>query len=69
MSTLPADIVSTFNALFDEAQTAGEPDRTAMTVATVSADGRPSARVVLLKEHDARGFVFYTCLLYTSRCV
>jgi pyridoxamine 5'-phosphate oxidase len=62
MSTLPADILSTFNALFDEAQTAGEPDRTAMTVATVSADGRPSARVVLLKEHDARGFVFYTHL-------
>ncbi len=32
----------------------------AVTVATVDADGRPSARVVLLRGHDARGFVFFT---------
>jgi pyridoxamine 5'-phosphate oxidase len=32
----------------------------AMTVATMSADGRPSARIVLLRQWDARGFVFYT---------
>ncbi len=32
----------------------------AMTVATVGADGRPSARIVLLRQWDARGFVFYT---------
>ena len=32
----------------------------AMTMATASRDGRPSARVVLLKGFDARGFVFYT---------
>src|SRR5207247_4272990 len=31
-----------------------------MTVASVGADGRPSARVVLLKDFDERGFVFYT---------
>ena len=31
-----------------------------MTLATVSADGRPSTRMVLLKDHDAQGFVFYT---------
>jgi pyridoxamine 5'-phosphate oxidase len=31
-----------------------------MTLATVSRDGRPSARVVLLKGYDERGFVFYT---------
>jgi pyridoxamine 5'-phosphate oxidase len=33
---------------------------TAMTLATVSPDGRPSARIVLLKEIDQRGLVFYT---------
>lgn len=62
MNLLPADILSTFDTLFDEALAAGEPDRTAMTVATADAQGRPSARVVLLKERDARGFVFYTHL-------
>ena len=35
-------------------------DPTAMTVATADADGMPSARMVLLKEADERGFVFYT---------
>ncbi len=35
-------------------------DATAMTLATVDASGQPSARVVLLKHHDANGFVFYT---------
>ena len=33
-----------------------------MTVASVDAQGRPSARIVLLKHHDAQGFVFYTHL-------
>jgi pyridoxamine 5'-phosphate oxidase len=41
--------------------TASEPrDPTAMTLATVDADGRPNARMVLLKGLDERGFVFYT---------
>ena len=41
--------------------TAAEPrDPTAMTLATVDADGAPDARMVLLKGVDARGFVFYT---------
>lgn len=62
MNTLPAEILQTFETLFDEAGAVGEPDRTAMTLATVDADGRPSARIVLLKAHDARGFVFYTHL-------
>ena len=61
-SLLPTDILSTFEALFAEAKAAGEPDRTAMTLATAAADGRPSARTVLLKAHDARGFVLYTHL-------
>jgi len=50
-------------ALFDTwlAEAAGEPnDPGAMALATADADGRPSLRMVLLKGHDSRGFVFYT---------
>lgn len=54
--------LDTFDALFAEAGDAGEPDPTAMVVATASIDARPSARTVLLKAHDERGFVFYTHL-------
>ena len=57
-----AEALSTFDILFAEALTAGEPDRTAMTLATADASGRPSARTVLLKAHDTRGFVLYTHL-------
>jgi len=57
-----AEALDTFAQLFDEARSAGEPDPTAMTVATASLDARPSARTVLLKAFDARGFVFYTHL-------
>lgn len=42
-----------------------EPDPTAMTLATATRDGRPSARTVLLKGVDDRGFVFFTN--YSSR--
>lgn len=42
-----------------------DTDATSMTLATSTADGRPSARIVLLKGLDARGFVFYTN--YNSR--
>ncbi|NUS59712.1 MAG: pyridoxamine 5'-phosphate oxidase [Lysobacter sp.] len=59
---IPEDVLSTFDRLFAEAAEAGEPDRTAMVVATADAQGRPSARTVLLKAHDPRGFVFYTHL-------
>ena len=59
---LQAEALATFDALFAEAWAAGEPDPTAMTLATAAPDGRPSARTVLLKAHDARGFVFYTHL-------
>ena len=62
MPILPDDILDTFQSLFDEAAAAGEPDRTAMTVATVGEGGRPSARIVLLKAFDADGFVFYSHL-------
>ena len=40
----------------------GEPNAHAMTLATTTLDGRPAARVVLLKGFDASGFVFYTNL-------
>lgn len=42
-----------------------QPDPTAMTIATVSADGQPSQRIVLLKNFDEDGLVFYTN--YNSR--
>src|SRR5690606_129088 len=56
------EALATFDLLFEEAEAAGEPDCTAMVVASADADGRPSARTVLLKAHDERGFVFYTHL-------
>src|SRR3546814_5298875 len=59
---LLVEALATFDTLFDEALAAGEPDRTAMVVATVSHTARPSARTVLLKAHDEQGFVFYTHL-------
>ncbi|MDQ3206565.1 MAG: pyridoxamine 5'-phosphate oxidase [Pseudomonadota bacterium] len=59
---LLAQALSTFDSLYEDALQAGEPDRTAMVVATASIDARPSARTVLLKAHDTRGFVFYTHL-------
>lgn len=43
-----------------DAAAAGEPERAAMTLATVDAGGRPSARIVLLRGLDARGLAFYT---------
>jgi pyridoxamine 5'-phosphate oxidase len=65
MSVLSAEILQTFNALLEEAKASGDPEPTAMTVATVGKGGRPSARTVLLKGVDARGFVFFTN--FTSR--
>ena len=62
MTDLHAEALATFAQLFDEALAAGEPDRTAMVVASATPDGRPSSRTVLLKAFDARGFVFYTHL-------
>jgi pyridoxamine 5'-phosphate oxidase len=60
MSMLPADLLATFDTLFAEAVAAGEPDPTAMALATADAGGRPSVRMVLLKAHGPDGFVFYT---------
>ena len=54
-----------FERWFDEAVKAELPEPNAMTLATAGADGRPSARVVLLKGFDDQGFVFFTN--YASR--
>ncbi|MGV8940344.1 MAG: pyridoxamine 5'-phosphate oxidase [Lysobacter sp.] len=62
MPALLSEAHTTFADLFAKAGIAGEPDPTAMTVATASLTARPSARIVLLKAHDERGFVFYTHL-------
>jgi len=55
-----ADPFRLFQAWLDEASGTELNDPNAMTVATATPDGVPSARIVLLKDFDARGFVFYT---------
>ena len=54
------DPIVLFNAWLAEAEAAEPDEPTAMTLATVAADGTPSARMVLLKGADSAGFVFYT---------
>ena len=49
-----------FASWFADAQIATEDKAAAMTIATATPDGRPSARVVLLRGFDERGLVFYT---------
>lgn len=57
---LYAEALLTFRELLDQARVRGDPEPTAMTVASCDAAGRVSARTVLLKAFDERGFVFYT---------
>jgi len=59
---LLANPVEQFNVWLQEAIDLGLQDPTAMTVATVSPDGQPSQRIVLLKDVSEGGFVFYTNL-------
>jgi pyridoxamine 5'-phosphate oxidase len=54
------DPIEQFGAWFDEARAANVPEPNAMSLATVDAGGRPSARIVLLKDFDPRGFTFHT---------
>jgi len=54
------EIIERFSQGFDQAVEAGIPEPTAMTLSTVGEDGHPAGRVVLLKDYDAEGFVFYT---------
>ena len=55
-----ADPIALFDAWFAEAQQSEPAEPNAMAAATANAAGRPSVRMVLLKAHDERGFVFYT---------
>jgi len=58
--SLAATPLAQFTKWFDEALAAQIVEPTAMTLACVGPDGRPSARIVLLKGFDERGFVFFT---------
>jgi pyridoxamine 5'-phosphate oxidase len=55
-----SDPIKQFDTWFKEALGAEVQEPTAMTLATATTDGRPSARIVLLKGFDNNGFVFYT---------
>lgn len=59
---IPSDPIAAFDGWLQEAAASEPNDPNAMSLATVGADGMPNARMVLLKGHDARGFVFYTNL-------
>ncbi|MGW1766793.1 pyridoxamine 5'-phosphate oxidase [Streptomyces sp. NPDC002073] len=59
-SGLAADPMDQFAAWFQQAADANLFEPNAMVVATATPDGRPSSRTVLLKQFDARGFVFFT---------
>lgn len=54
------DPLAVFTQWYEAAGQAGLKEPTAMTLATATAGGRPSARTVLLKAHDPRGFLFFT---------
>ena len=58
--SMDADPIKQFARWLQAAEQADLPLPNAMTLATASRHGKPSARMVLLKEVDARGFVFYT---------
>lgn len=60
LADVDRDPLAQFARWLQEAIDARLPEPTAMTLATVGASGRPSARIVLLKACDARGFSFYT---------
>ena len=55
-----ADPMRQFETWFQQASATNLPEPNAMTLATATADGQPSARVVLLKAFDADGFTFFT---------
>lgn len=59
-----ADPVKQFNHWFQEALIAKVPEVNAMSLSTVNQEGRPSSRIVLLKDMDERGFTWFTH--YTS---
>jgi pyridoxamine 5'-phosphate oxidase len=58
--TIDRDPIKQFQTWFNDAFEANLPLPEAMTLATATSDGKPSARMVLLKQVDHEGFVFYT---------
>ncbi|MEY3278296.1 MAG: Pyridoxamine 5-phosphate oxidase [Actinomycetota bacterium] len=60
VTDVAGDPLTQFESWFSEAVAAEIPEPNAMVLATADASGQPSARNVLLKEADDRGFVFYT---------
>lgn len=59
-ANVPSDPLLLFNRWLEEAIGGGVAEPNAMTLATVDGEGKPAARVVLLKEVSGGGFVFYT---------
>jgi pyridoxamine 5'-phosphate oxidase len=59
-ASIEPDPIRQFAAWYDAAVAAGVPEPEAMTLSTATPDGRPSARVVLLRGFDERGFCFFT---------
>src|ERR1700745_185815 len=57
---MAGDPMTQFARWMSDAEAQGLPEPTAMVLATVSAEGRPRARTVLLKAHDQSGFTFYS---------
>lgn len=63
MPELPvADPLIWFEQWLNDARESPEPEPTAMSLSTVDSTGQPTARIVLLKSFDRKGFVFYTNL-------
>jgi pyridoxamine 5'-phosphate oxidase len=60
VDSVDADPLKQFGRWFDAALAADLPEPYAMTVSTVGIDGQPSARIILLRGYDERGFVFFT---------
>ena len=60
LDELDPDPIRSFQAVFERARAAGVEYPETMALATATPDGRPSARMVLLKGADGRGFAFYT---------
>lgn len=57
---VPNNPIELFKQWFEDAQSANISEPNAMTIATVNQDGKPSARIVLLKGYSEEGFIFYT---------
>ncbi|MFZ6656717.1 pyridoxamine 5'-phosphate oxidase [Undibacterium sp. TJN19] len=59
-SDVVADPITQFGNWFEQALKAEVPETNAMSLSTVNAQGRPSSRIVLIKEFDQRGFCWFT---------